>query len=92
MVENNLRELDLSLEPAIELDNPEAVKQAVICGLGIAFLSKFAIEMELEVKCLAVVKVQGLRINRELKIIHRKGKQLGRAAIALIETAQPLQR
>jgi DNA-binding transcriptional LysR family regulator len=90
VVERNLRELNLPLEAAVELGNPEAVKQAVIGGLGIAFLSKFAIEMELKAKSLIAVKIRGVRINRELKIIHPKGRHLGRAVIALIEAAQQL--
>jgi DNA-binding transcriptional LysR family regulator len=92
VIEMNLRELNAPLEAAAELDNPEAVKQAVIGGLGIAFLSKFAIETELKAKSLTAVKIRGVRINRELKIIHPKGRHISRAAIALIETAQPLQR
>jgi DNA-binding transcriptional LysR family regulator len=90
VVEKNLRELNLPLEAAVEMGNPEAVKQAVIGGLGIAFLSKFAIEAELKAKSLMAVNIQGIRINRELKIIHPKGRHLSRAALALIETAQPL--
>jgi LysR family transcriptional regulator, low CO2-responsive transcriptional regulator len=88
VVEKVLREMNYPTEQAIELGNPEAVKQAVICGLGYAFLSKFAIEMELKSKRLVAVTVQGLRINRELKMIYRKGKHLSPAAITLIETAQ----
>jgi DNA-binding transcriptional LysR family regulator len=89
-VERKLADLDLLLESAADLDNPEAVKQAVANGLGIAFVSQFAVETELRAKTLVAVKVQGLRINRELKIIYRKGKHLSRSASALIETAQKL--
>jgi DNA-binding transcriptional LysR family regulator len=91
-VERKLADLDLRLESAADLDNPEAVKQAVANGLGIAFVSQFAVETELRAKTLVAVKVHGLRINRELKIIYRKGKHLSRSASALIETAQKLQR
>jgi hypothetical protein len=37
---------------------------------------------------LKTVKVEGLNIRRELKIIHRRDKHLSRAARALIETAK----
>jgi DNA-binding transcriptional LysR family regulator len=90
-VEKKLSAINLHLEPAADLDNPEAVKQAVASGLGIAFVSKFAVETELKAKTLIAIKVQGLSIKRELKIIYRKGKHLSRAASALIETAQKLQ-
>jgi LysR family transcriptional regulator, low CO2-responsive transcriptional regulator len=75
---------------AVELGNPESVKQAVMNGLGIAFLSNSAIETELKAKILVARRVQGIHINRELRIIYRKGKHLSRAAGALIETAQQI--
>jgi DNA-binding transcriptional LysR family regulator len=87
-VERKLTALNLHLESAADLDNPEAVKQAAANGLGIAFVSQFAVETELKAGTLVAVKVQDLRINREFKIIYRKGKHLSRSASALIETAQ----
>ena len=83
---------DFPVGIALELGNPESVKQAVMSGFGIAFLSRCAIETELKAKSLVVRRVQGIHIERELKIIHRKGKHLSSAATALIETAQQLQR
>jgi LysR family transcriptional regulator, low CO2-responsive transcriptional regulator len=91
-VEKKLAALDFRLGSAADLDNPEAVKQAVANGLGIAFISQFAVETDLRAKTLVAVKVQSLRINRELKIIYRRGKHLSQSARALIETAQKLQR
>ena len=72
----------------MEMENPESVKKAVQSGLGIAFISKFAVATELEAKSLIAVRVQGLSIHRELKIVHRKDKHLSRAAIAFIEMAR----
>jgi DNA-binding transcriptional LysR family regulator len=72
----------------MEADNPGVAKQAVQSGLGIAFLSHFAIRTELRAKTLRAVKVQGLDIRRELKIVHRKDKHLSRAARVLIDTAR----
>ncbi len=83
-----MREAGLQLEAVIELGNPEAIKQAVQSGLGIAFISKFAVETELHAKTLATLKVKNLKITRELKIVHRKDKHLPRAAIEFIELAR----
>ncbi len=90
VVEEHLRLLNLSLDASLEMGNPETVKRAVKDGLGIAFLSKSVIETELKAKSLVALKVVGLNIIRELKIIYRKGKHLSRADNALIETAQRL--
>jgi DNA-binding transcriptional LysR family regulator len=70
------------------LSNPEAVKQAVRGGLSFAFLSRFAVETAVKTKTLVAMKVKGLLLTRELKIVYRKGKHLSRAATAFIETAQ----
>ncbi len=72
----------------MEMNNPEAVKQAVQAGLGVAFLSRFAVGTELHAGTLIVVKVRGLTIHRELKIAYRKDKHLSRAAQAFIEVAR----
>jgi LysR family transcriptional regulator, transcriptional activator of the cysJI operon len=85
LVDSNLREWNLHLNTVMETDNPGAVKQAVQAGLGIAFVSKFAVETELKAKLLVAVKVEGLNASRELRIIHGKDKHLTRAAQAFIK-------
>ena len=72
----------------MEMDNPEATKQAVQAGLGIAFLSTFAVRTELKSETLVAVKVIGLSIKRRLKIVYRRDKHLSRTAKAFIELAQ----
>jgi len=86
LVETNLRAWDLHLKAVMETDNPGAVKKAVQAGLGVAFLSRFAIGTELRAKLLVAVEVEGLNARRELRIIHRKDKHLTRAAQAFIKT------
>jgi DNA-binding transcriptional LysR family regulator len=88
VVEGKLQASGIQIEPIIEMENPEAVKQAVQGGLGIAFVSKFVIETELKAKALAIAKVRDLSIRRELKIVHRRDKHLSRAALAFIELAR----
>ena len=87
-VVNHLQKSDLKVETVMEMENPESVKKAVQSGLGIAFISKFAVETELKAKSLVAVRVKGLDINRELKIVYRKDKHLGRAAQTFIEMAR----
>lgn len=87
-VESGLRAADLQLEMVMEMSNPEAVKQAVQGGLGVAFLSRFAIATEVRAKLLAPVNIRALDIRRELKIVHRRDKHLSRAARAFIDMAR----
>lgn len=87
-VAHHLKKADLEVETVMEMENPESVKKAVQSGLGIAFISKFAVETELKAKSLVAVGVTGLDINRELKIVYRKDKHLGRAAQTFIDMAR----
>jgi len=86
-VADRLKEWEIQLETVMEMENPESVKKAVQSGLGIAFISKFAVETELKAKALAAIRIPKLAISRELKIVYRKDKHLGRAARAFIEIA-----
>ncbi|HKY43821.1 MAG TPA: selenium metabolism-associated LysR family transcriptional regulator [Pyrinomonadaceae bacterium] len=83
-----LQSSGVTMEPVMEMENPESVKKAVQSGLGVAFISRFAVETELKAKSLVAVRVSGLDIRRELKIVYRKDKHLGRAAQTFIAIAR----
>jgi DNA-binding transcriptional LysR family regulator len=83
----HLEQSNLSVETVMEMENPESIKKAVQNGLGIAFISTFAIETELKAKTLVAIPVRGIDIRRELKIVYRKDKHLGRAARTFISMA-----
>ena len=88
VVASHLRKLRIELETVMEIENPESVKKAVQSGLGIAFISGFAVETELKARTLVAVNIRNLEIRRELKIVYRKDKHLSRAAQAFIEIAR----
>ena len=88
VVAAHLRKARIEAEAVMEMANPESVKKAVQNGLGIAFISAFAVESELKAKTLLTVKVQNLQIRRELKVVYRKDKHLSPAARAFLEGAQ----
>jgi DNA-binding transcriptional LysR family regulator len=86
-IDSQLKEWALQLDTVMEMQNPESLKKAVQSGLGVAFVSKFAVQSELKARTLATVRIAKLTTNRELKIVYRKDKHLSRAASAFIETA-----
>ena len=86
-VADRLKESEIQFYTVMEMENPESVKKAVQSGLGIAFISRFAVETELKAKVLAEVRIPKLAISRELKIVYRRDKHLSRAARAFIEIA-----
>ena len=60
----------------------EAVKQAVAEGLGISFISRYAVALEVRHKVLAVAADPRLRFRRPLVMISRKDTRLSAAALA----------
>jgi DNA-binding transcriptional LysR family regulator len=66
------------LDPAtpIEMSSTEALKQGVEAGLGLALLSMHTLDMELALKRLVVLDVQGFPVLRDWYIAHRAGKRL----------------
>jgi DNA-binding transcriptional LysR family regulator len=65
------------------LGSNEAVKQAVINGIGAAFISEMSIQKELTQREVAVVKVQGLTISRSFFLVRRLRRDLSPPARAL---------
>ena len=73
------------IKASMELGHTEAIKQAVIAGLGIAFVSIHAIRGEVSVGRLRAVRLKGLRIQRHFHIIHNEARTLSTSARAFIE-------
>lgn len=85
LVDNALRQAGVLVSPTMELDNMEATKKMVEEGLGIAILPKVAVERELERGELHQVQIHGLQMpRRQIAVIYRKGRPLGRAAKAFV--------
>jgi DNA-binding transcriptional LysR family regulator len=72
----------LEIRSSMEMSSNEAVKQAVQAGLGLGILSLQTLEMELALKRLAVLKVEGFPIMRHWYVVHRADKRLSPAAQA----------
>ena len=64
------------------LGSNEAVKQAVLGGVGVSFLSSLSVQGELERGELAAVAVEGVRIARPFYLAARSGRELSPAAMA----------
>ncbi|MBX3637235.1 MAG: LysR family transcriptional regulator [Rubrivivax sp.] len=68
---------------AMEMPSNESIKQAVMAGMGLSFLSLHTIGLELGSGLLAVVRVQGTPIVRTWNVVHLAGRTLSPAAEAL---------
>jgi LysR family transcriptional regulator, transcriptional activator of the cysJI operon len=91
-----------TFKKVMELDSTEAIKSAVEAGLGVGFVSRWAIAKELELGTLKVGAVKGVRATRHFTLISRTGPEpqgpagalrtfaLGRARL-LSQPRKPLQ-
>ena len=69
----------------MEMSSNETIKQAVMAGMGVAFISRHTIELELATKRLALLDVQGLPVMREWFVVHLAAKRLSPTAQAFRE-------
>lgn len=75
------------LEPRVrmELSNNEAIKQAIIAGLGVSIMSRYTLGLDVPHEQLAVLDVEGFPIDRPWVIVHPAGKQLSLLAQAFLD-------
>ncbi|MGE5168905.1 MAG: LysR substrate-binding domain-containing protein [Rudaea sp.] len=66
----------------IEMSSNETIKQAVMAGMGVSFLSLHTVELEVATGRIAVLKVAGTPVMRAWHIVHRERKRLSPAALA----------
>ncbi len=81
-LETVFQEEGLPLLVSMQVGNNSAIKQGVAAGLGIALISRAAIDMELETNRLTILDVEGFPIMRQWRIIHIKDKHLSATARA----------
>jgi len=73
------------LRIAMEIRSTETIKQAVMAGMGISFLSAHTISSELKSKSLVVLDVQGFPLMLNWYVVHRHNKRLPPVAQAFKE-------
>jgi LysR family transcriptional regulator, low CO2-responsive transcriptional regulator len=76
---------DHRVEPRIAMEMPsnETIKQAVMAGMGLSFLSLHTIGLELKCGLIEIVHVEDTPIVRTWNVVHMQSKLLSPAAEAL---------
>lgn len=59
----------------MNLDSTETIKSAVEAGLGVGFVSRWAIAKELELRVLKIVEAVDIRVTRHLSLVTRIGPE-----------------
>ncbi len=72
----------VNLNTSMEMGRNEAIKHAVMAGLGLGIVSMHTLEFELALNRIAILSVEGFPIMKEWYLVHRSGKRLSPIAQA----------
>ncbi|WP_028300189.1 LysR family transcriptional regulator [Oceanospirillum beijerinckii] len=87
-LEQHCQQQRLRLLPSMELGSNDAVKHAVIAGLGVAVLPKLSILSELKLGSLMTPSVNGFPLRRSFCVVHPQGKHPTPAMQAFLDYVQ----
>ncbi len=72
----------------MELGSNEAIKQAIVGGLGISVLSRHTLSLDAPMKHIAILDVENFPIRRHWYVAYPRGKKLSVIAQAFLEYLQ----
>ncbi|NVJ86266.1 MAG: LysR family transcriptional regulator [Algoriphagus sp.] len=84
MMEKFFEERDITIQSKMELSTNEAVKQAVMAGLGATILSQYSMRKEIPEKRIKILEVEGLPLEADWKLVWLRQKKHSPAVIAFI--------
>ena len=84
-MERFIQELRVNENRKLELSSNEAVKQAVLAGLGLSIMPLIGIRNEITLGQLKIIPVKGLPIQTTWSLIWLKGKRHSPAAMAFMD-------
>jgi DNA-binding transcriptional LysR family regulator len=83
-MEDFFQKKNLRIRKKIELTTNEAVKQAVLAGLGISIMPVIGIRSDLQAGRLKILPSAGMPIKTKWRLIWLKNKQLSPVALAYL--------
>ena len=84
-IEHFLEQHGQRMNTTMEMSRNEAIKHAVMAGLGLGIVSVHTLDMEFKLDRLAVLNVEGFPILKDWYVVHREGKRFSAAAQAFKE-------
>lgn len=87
LIEDLFRSYDVQPRVAMEVESSELLKRLIVAGLGVGFLPRTNVFTDEKAGTVQIIKLEGVRLSRELAVVFRKDKTLTRAAHAFLEIA-----
>jgi len=75
----------LTIQVRMELGSNEAIKQAIVGGLGVSVLSRHTLALDAPMGQLAILDVAGFPIERQWYVVYPAGKQLSIVARTFLD-------
>jgi DNA-binding transcriptional LysR family regulator len=75
----------VELQVQMELSTNEAIKQAILAGLGISILSQYTLGLDTFEPRLSILNVQGFPIERQWQFVYPVGKQTSSVSRAFMD-------
>src|SRR5436309_2154449 len=85
VTERALQRAHVKFRVAMALDHTEAIKQGVMAGLGVAFVSLYSVRGEMATGRLRALRLRGVRIQRHFHVIHHEARRVTASARAFME-------
>lgn len=90
-VEDFFQSQGVLIEPSMSFDENESIKQAVSAGLGIAYVSRLTLRLELQAQEISILDVKGFPLRRQWYAVHNQEKVLSKSAIRFHEFLEKLE-
>jgi DNA-binding transcriptional LysR family regulator len=81
-MEHVFREHGVPIDVTMEVSSNETIKQAVMAGMGISFISRHTVNLELASGKLVTLNVTGMPLVRDWYVIHMRDKRLSPITVA----------
>lgn len=81
-MEHVFKKANVPFRTSMEVSSNETIKQSVMAGMGISFISTHTVGLELAAGKLAILNVAGLPLVRDWFVIHLRDKRLSPIAAA----------
>jgi DNA-binding transcriptional LysR family regulator len=88
VLEVAMQSLNLSVTPIVQLGSTTAIKAAVASGVGAGVLSRLTVESAVDEGRLVVVSIDGLSLERSIRLVWLKGTPLTPAAKRLVRLVE----
>jgi DNA-binding transcriptional LysR family regulator len=87
-VERALHRKGIAVQPLLSLASPEAIKNAVAAGMGVAIVSRLIVSLEVQMGFLGIIPVKDLSILRPLHLQRIRGRSLSPSLGKFLEVVE----